>query len=347
MAQATIRDVAREADVSVASVSRVLNGHSNVRAAVRERVQAAAAALGYVPHAGARNLSLAKTNAIGVMLPDLHGEFFSETARGIDSEASARGLQLLLSNAHADPAHAVETLRTLRGRVDGVIIMAPDLDPNQLFQHLPASLPAVLINCRDNQEGRAELRVDNVAGAEAMTEHLIGIGRRNIVHLSGPKGNAEAAARLEGYRTAMARHGLTPRVLPGDFFEEAGTAAAETLLRELDDPDGADALFAANDMMAIGAMMRFRRAGVAVPRCIAIAGFDDVPLARLISPALTTMRVGIAGIGARAVARLAALIAGGVDQAVEPRIPELIVRESTGEIINKEKPACREQGYTS
>ena len=342
MSHATIRDVAREADVSVASVSRVLNGHSNVRPAVRERVQAVAAALGYVPHAGARNLSLARTNAIGVMLPDLHGEFFSETARGIDSEASVRGLQLLLSNAHANPARAIETLRTMRGRVDGVIIMAPDLDPEQLFQHLPPSLPAVLINCRGNVQGRAELRVDNVAGAEAMVEHLVSTGRRRIVHLTGPDGNSEAQARVAGYRAAMARHGLVPRILPGDFFEEAGTAAAEELLGELDEPEAPDALFAANDMMAIGAMMRFRRAGVPVPGRIAIAGFDDVPLARLISPALTTMRVGIAGIGARAVVRLTALIAGGLDHAVEPRTPELIVRETTGPTINTEQPAGRE-----
>ena len=229
MVHATIRDVAREADVSVASVSRVLNGHSNVRPAVRERVQAVAAALGYVPHAGARNLSLARTNAIGVMLPDLHGEFFSETARGIDSEASVRGLQLLLSNAHANPARAIETLRTMRGRVDGVIIMAPDLDPEQLFEHLPPSLPAVLINCRGNVQGRAELRVDNVAGAEAMVDHLVSTGRRRIVHLSGPEGNSEAQARVAGYRAAMARHGLAPRIVPGDFFEEAGAAATDYL----------------------------------------------------------------------------------------------------------------------
>jgi LacI family transcriptional regulator len=347
MVHATIRDVAREADVSVASVSRVLNGHSNVRPAVRERVQAAATALGYVPHAGARNLSLARTNAIGVMLPDLHGEFFSETARGIDSEASARGLQLLLSNAHANPARAVETLRTMRGRVDGVIIMAPDLDPQEMFGHLPASLPAVLINCRENTEGRAELRVDNAAGAEAMVEHLVAIGRRRIVHLSGPEGNSEAQARVAGYRAAMVRHGLAPRVLGGDFLEESGVAAAEELLPELDGSGAADALFAANDMMAIGALMRFRRAGVDVPGRIAIAGFDDVPLARLISPALTTMRVGIAGIGARAVVRLAALIAGGVDHAVEPRTPELIVRETTGATTDTKQPACREQGQQS
>ena len=330
--------------MSVASVSRVLNGHSNVRPAVRDRVQAAAAALGYVPHAGARNLSLARTNAIGVMLPDLHGEFFSETARGIDGEASARGLQLLLSNAHANPARAIETLRTMRGRVDGVIIMAPDLDPQEMFGHLPPSLPAVLINCRENPQHRAELRVDNVAGAEAMTEHLVAIGRRRIVHLAGAEGNQEAQARVAGYRAVMARHGLTPRVLPGDFLEESGVSAAEVLLRELEGSDAPDALFAANDMMAIGAVMRLRRAGVDVPGRIAIAGFDDVPLARLISPALTTMRVDIAGIGARAVVRLAALIAGEVDHAVEPRTPELIVRETTGAADHRKKPACREQG---
>jgi LacI family transcriptional regulator len=327
MPHATIRDVAREAAVSVASVSRVLNGHGNVRPALRARVRAAADALGYVPHAGARNLSLARSGAIGVVLPDLHGDFFSEIMRGMDREASARGLQLLLSNMHDDPAQGIEALHTMRGRVDGLVVMAPHVDPDLLLAHLPAGIPAVLVNCAPHHERRAEIQVDNAAAARVMTEHLIATGRRAIVHIAGAAGNAEATARRQGFEAAVAAHpGVTGRVIQGDFQEASGTAAVARLLA---DRRGADAIFAANDMMAIGALMALRRAGVAVPGDIAVAGFDDIPVARLIAPALTTMRVDIVSVGMRAVTRLAALIAGGTDTATEARTPTLIVRETT------------------
>ncbi len=325
---ATIRDVARQAAVSVASVSRALNGHDTVRPATRLRIEAAAAELRYFPHAGARSLSTARANAIGVVLPDVHGEFFSEALRGMDREASARGLQLLLSNMHADTDRAVDALKAMRGRVDGMVVMAPHIDPDRLFAQLPPDLPAVLINCAAHHERRPELRVDNVSGAEAIVDHLVATGRRRIVHLSGPAGNVDADDRVRGYRRALARHpGVAPaRVIAGDFLEESGTAAAAVLVA---DNDGVDAVFAANDMMAIGLMTALRRAGRDVPDDIAIAGFDDIPLARLVSPALTTMRVGIADIGARAVARLAGVIAGIDDRLIEACQPQLIIRETT------------------
>lgn len=341
MPYATIRDVAREAEVSVASVSRVMNGLANVRPALRLKVQAAAERLGYVPHAGARNLSLARAGAIGVVLPDLHGEFFSEILRGMDREASDRGLQLLLSNMHADADRAVQALRTMRGRVDGLIVMAPHVDPDVLFGQLPPGLPVVLVNCAPHHERRPEMRIDNRAGAEAMVDHLHATGRRRIVHLSGPEGNIEAAERADGYRAAMARHGLEPRVLRGDFMEESGVAAAEALLAGEDLPD---ALFAANDMMAIGALATLRRAGVAVPGTIALAGFDDIPLARLVSPSLTTLRVGIAQVGARAIARLAGAIAGTVDLEIEVAVPELVPRETTASVHRQQARITGNEG---
>lgn len=325
MAHATIRDVARAANVSIATVSRALNGHGNVRANLRERVQSVAAALGYVPHTCARSLSLAQTNAIGVMLPDLHGEFYSEALRGMDGEASARGLQLLLSNMHGD-RRGTETLQFMRGRVDALILMAPDIDPERLLTHLPTSLPTVLISCPDVAADHPQFRIDNAAGADAMVEHLIASGRRRIVHLSGPRGNRDAEERIAGYREAMARHGLSPRILTGNFEEETGTAAALQLIA---DAERADALFAANDMMAIGAMVAFQRAGLAVPDDIAVAGFDDIPLARFVTPALSTMRVGIAEIGAEAVSRIAAILAGETDTDVRRIVPQIIARAST------------------
>ena len=325
MAHATIRDVARAANVSIATVSRALNGHGNVRAALRDHVHSIANALGYVPHTGARSLSLARTNAIGVMLPDLHGEFYSEALRGIDREASARGLQLLLSNMHGDQ-RGTETLRFMRGRVDALVIMAPDVDPERLLAHLPASLPTVLISCPDVTADHPQFRIDNAAAVEAMVDHLIASGRRQIVHLSGPRGNRDAEERIAGYHAAMIRHALVPRVLTGDFEEESGTVAAQALLA---DTDRADALFAANDMMAIGALVAFQRAGLRVPDDIAVAGFDDIPLARFITPALTTMRVGIAEIGAEAVSRAAGILAGGSDTEIRWVEPQIKMRAST------------------
>lgn len=326
MAHATIRDVAREAGVSVASVSRALNGHNNVRVALRDHVRTVADRLGYVPHLGARSLSMARTHAIGVMLPDLHGEFFSELVRGIDRAASARGLQLLLSNMHADAARAAEAARAMRGRVDGLLVMAPDLDVEALFAHVGGGVPALLLNCADNPLGRAELRVDNVAAATAMIDHLVAGGHRRIVHVAGPAGNHEARERVRGYRQAMAAHGLAADVVDGDFSEEAGTRAAALLLAAGDRPD---AVFAANDMMAIAVLVALREGGVAVPGEIAVAGFDDIPLARLFSPALTTMRVDIAAIGERSLERLAGIIAGTPDRAIEWRAPSLVVRQTS------------------
>lgn len=326
MAHATIRDVAREAGVSVASVSRALNGHNNVRVALRDHVRTVADRLGYVPHLGARSLSMARTHAIGVMLPDLHGEFFSELVRGIDRAASARGLHLLLSNMHADAARAAEAARAMRGRVDGLLVMAPDLDVEALFAHVGGGVPALLLNCADNPLGRAELRVDNVAAATAMTDHLVAGGHRRIVHVAGPAGNHEARERVRGYRQAMAAHGLAADVVDGDFSEEAGTRAAALLLAGVDRPD---AVFAANDMMAIAVLVALREGGVAVPGEIAVAGFDDIPLARLFSPALTTMRVDIAAIGERSLDRLAGIIAGTPDRAIEWRAPSLVVRQTS------------------
>jgi DNA-binding LacI/PurR family transcriptional regulator len=236
----------------------------------------------------------------------------------------------LLSNLH-DGDRAVGMLHTMRGRVDGLIIMAPHIDPALLLAGIPPSIPAVLVNCAAPGKDRPTLQVDNVAGARTMTEHLIATRRRAIVHLSGPDNNAEARERIAGYCAAMDAAGLPHRIVEGDFMQETGAALTPQILH--DHPD-ADAIFAANDMMAIGALIALRAAGVDVPGRIALAGFDDIPLSRLISPSLTTMHVDIAGIGERAVARLTEAIAGAKDHQLEMSLPELMVRETT-----QKKPA--------
>ncbi|MFS0737634.1 LacI family DNA-binding transcriptional regulator [Sphingomonas sp. 1P06PA] len=329
MAHATIRDVARMADVSVASASRALNGMANVRAATADRVRAAADALGYVPHAGARSLSIKRAHAIGVVLPDLHGEFFSELVRGMDRQASRLGFNLLLSNMHADPDQAIAALRAMRGRVDGLVVMAPHLDTAAILAGGGGALPAILINTAGDTQGRGVIRVDNRAGAEAMVAHLLAIGRTRIAHLAGPRGNADAEQRIEGFNAALKAAGITraPLMIAGDFTDQAGADAVAALLPRLDE---IDAIFAANDMMALGCLMALREHGIHVPDRIAVAGFDDVPIARYVTPALTTMRIDVAALGERAVARLAdAIDARPESGAVEIVTPELVIRGTT------------------
>jgi LacI family transcriptional regulator, galactose operon repressor len=324
MAEATIRDVARRAQVSVATVSRALNGLENVSDQTRARVTDAVRELGYVPHAGARSLSLARSNAIGVVLPDLHGEFFSEIVRGMDREASRRGYLLLLSNMHGRKEQAVTALHAMRGRVDGLIVMAPHLSEAELAQALPVQLPAVLINTRAAEDGRPAIHLDNEAGTAAVVEHLVALGRTRLVHIAGPAGNLDAQERAEAFRKACAAHSVHCEVVQGDFAEESGAAAIEALLRSGRD---FDAVFAANDNMALGALQALRAAGKRVPQDVAVAGFDDIPLANLVG--LTTVRVRIAELGERALERLLLVLAGEDGGGDEMHAPELVVRSTT------------------
>lgn len=328
MADATIRDVARHAQVSVASVSRVLNRPHDVSEKTRTRVADAVRSLGYVPHAGARSLSLARTNAIGVVLPDFHGEFFSEIVRGMDREASRHGYMLLLANVHAGSEQSTNALRAMRGRVDGLIILAPHLSESELADALPARTPAVLINSRGDAGGHPSVRLDNAAGARAVADHVISLGCKQVVHIAGASGNLDAQERADAFRDAMRRQGVTVEVMQGDFSEESGEAVVAALLSS---GHNVDAIFAGNDMMAIGALQALRQAGLRVPEDVAVVGFDDVPLARHVG--LTTVRVRIAELGERALDRLTSILAGEEDGGgQELHMPELIVRGTTNQL---------------
>ena len=325
MAGVTIRDVARLAQVSVASVSRALNGLANVHPDTRERVVSAANELGYIPHAGARSLSLARAQTIGVVLPDIHGEFFSEIVRGMDRQAGSHGYLLLLSTMHAGNGQAGSALRAMRGRVDGLIIMAPHVAPEAVEDALPPEVPALLINSPAGKRALPRLRLDNFAGAQAVVRHLLEGNRRRLLHIAGPDGNIDAAERAEAFRRAVAGSGAEWRILPGDFTEEAGEGGARAILSG---EVACDAVFAANDMMALGCLHALRAGGVAVPDEVAVAGFDDVPLARYL--ALTTVRVRIAELGARAIDRLIGQLgADRSDQDDELHLPELVIRATT------------------
>lgn len=329
---ATIKDVARVAGVSVATVSRALNGAENVLPDTRQRIVEVARELRYSPSGAARSLITRRTDTIGALLPDLHGEFFSELIRGIDQAARARGLHLLLSSSHDDANEAAAALRAMNGRVDGLIVMSPHADDDFLSQNLPPALPAVLLNSGVSKPTQRVFAVDNFGGARAMTEHLVRSGRRRIAFLGGPQANFEARERERGYRAGLVGlgEGAEPWLLEGDFSEAGGQRAAAALLA-LPAADRPDAVFAANDIMAIGLLGALQAAGVRLPEDMALAGFDDIPIARYVSPALTTMHVPIAALGGQALDALADTLASNATDASATVMPvQLVVRRSCG-----------------
>lgn len=326
---ATIKDVARAAGVSVASVSRALNGRDNVTEDTRRRVLEAAARLRYTPNDAARSLITRRTRTVGAVLPDLYGEFFSELMRGMDAAARAHGLHLLVAGARGSAEETAGALRALSGRVDGLLVMSPHADAQLLGATLPAALPTVLMNTPVAGRRYRSLSIDNHGGARAMTRHLLGLGHRRIAFIAGPVGNFDAAERLRGYRDALGRaRAGGETLLQGDFSEESGYRAA-LRLRELERRP--DAIFAANDTMAIGCLFGLGELGLRVPEDVALAGFDDIPTARYVTPPLSTVRVRIAELGTRALESLAAAIAAPQAAPRAERVGcSLVIRRSCG-----------------
>jgi LacI family transcriptional regulator len=325
----TIKDVAREAGVSVATVSRVMNGHAAVTPETRERIQRVATELRFMPSSAARSLITRRTHTVGALLPDLHGEFFSELIRGIDLAARSRGLHLLVSSSHDNAAEAAAALRAMHGRVDGLLVMSPHVDANFLGGNLPPGLPAVLMNTGVDDAEHTTLRVDNFGGAQAMVRHLVAVGHRRIAFIAGPAHNHDAQERLRGYRAALAESlpGTPELVFQGDFTDASGERACRELLALAERPS---AVFAGNDMMALGCLAALDSAGLEVPRDIALAGFDDIPICRYLRPALTTVRVPIVEMGALALAELASAIEAPLrpPAGAQTLRTELVVRQS-------------------
>ena len=191
----TIKEVAARAGVSVATVSRALNGIGPVKKDTLDRVMEAARVLRFVPHSGARSLSTKTTHTVGLILPDLHGEFFSEVIRGADLAARRRGYHLIVSGSHNNPDDMAAVLRAMRGRVDGLMLMSPELAFDAIVNEVPAAMPVVTVNVEVKRFG--SVTIDNYAGARAMMRHLAGLGHERIAFICGPHGNADAAERVD------------------------------------------------------------------------------------------------------------------------------------------------------
>lgn len=326
----TIRDVARHAEVSIATVSRVLNAPDKVRELKRRRVEEAIKALDFRPNQMARGLLNKETGGIGVILPYVGGEFFSEFLTSIDKAAQENGFFLMISTSHRNTEAMELVLQNMRSRVDGIMIMASDGTP-QMLQSLDAGPgPVIFVNTDGAGQGLETINFDNYMGACLATEHLIALGHTRIAMLKGPEASFDATERLRGYRDTLKKHRLLtdPELeLPGDFTPEAGNTAAQQLLRIENRPT---AIFGANDQSTIVLMSVLRSHGIQIPEQMSVVGFDDIPAAQYAAPPLTSIRVPVGAIGKMAINRLIQAIRKKAGEPETHVLPvELIVRAST------------------
>ena len=308
-AKVTIHEVARSAGVSVATVSRVFNSSDLVAKQTGEKIRSVARRLNYIPNASARSLSMKRTETIGMLLPDMHGEFFSEIIRGADAIAHKERYHLLLSASHSNKEELETAIRMMSGRVDGFILMSPHLDSETLVTRYLRSIPAVILSSSEARGTHDSIRIDNVGGAQQVMRHLISLGHRRIAIVKGDPGNEDGHERLEGYLAELRANSIDMKeeiIVCGDFTERSGYAAGRTLLDLKNRPT---AVFASNDEMAIGVLRCFREAGIEVPREIAVAGFDDIQISSLIHPSLTSVHVDISDLGSLAAERLIEILA--------------------------------------
>jgi LacI family transcriptional regulator len=300
----TIKEVAKKAHVSTATVSRVFNNSGPVGEATRQRVMEISRKLHYTPNQAGRMLSTQRSDALGLLMPDLHGGFFSEVIRGMDLAAQKSHYHILVSSSHNHKDEIRGGIEMMRGRVDGLIIMSPDIDAHTLNNNLPKSLPVVLLNCFVDGDSFDSLNIDNYNGAYQVVRHLVEHGHKRIAMIKGKVKNYDASERTRGFRAAVRDLGLDLAYCyeaEGNFSGESGYSAMKKILEFSPHPT---AVFAANDSMAIGAISALREQNIKVPGDIALVGFDDIPIAEFMLPPLSSVRVKISELGTLAVHRL-------------------------------------------
>ncbi len=325
----TIKEVAKQAGVSISTVSRVFNNTAFVDEPTKAKVLLAAKELHYTPNQAARSLTKSETRTIGLILPGIFGEYFSEVLRGMDAVASDADFDIMISGAKGITTKFEKSIRAMAGRVDGLIIMSPILQGAQLRELIPVNIPTVLLNSDEEHPDFDTVNINNSEGAYLAVNHLIRLGHRRIALIKGSENTYDSQQRTEGYRKAIRANGLDQyRVeVNGSFTKSSGYDAARELLAQEERPT---AIFAANDAMALGAMSALQEHGIAVPNTIAVVGFDDIPMSQYSNPKLTTIRVDLKHFGRYAMERVLVAVRDRSTHKVEHTMinVELVVRSS-------------------
>lgn len=325
--RANIRDVAARAGVAVKTVSRVLNGHPYVSAAMRERVERAVAELDFVPSMAARILSGSKSNQIALIYDNHSPYYMFQIQSGCWDVCKAHGIRLLAQPVDVADPTVGDQVRGLvsETHVDGIVLSSPVTDCAAVLRTLDAmDIPFVRISPGTNHALTSSVFMDDAQAADDMTTHLINLGHRRIGFIKGHPNHMGSDDRLFGYRRALDRAGIAfePQlVLPGKFDFESGRAAAGVLLAMADRPS---AIFAANDDMAAGVLAVAHERGLSLPQDLSVAGFDDTTLARTVWPALTTIHQPMAEL-ARTATEI--LIAGG--DITHRRLPHRLIERAS------------------
>lgn len=324
---ATIVDVAREAGVSFKTVSRVLNGEPNVREPTRARVMEAVRTLGYRANPYARNLRATQSRLIAVYYSNPSRNYTSEIQLGVLQRCNAEGFNAIFEQMTG----GIDTLVSLRGDPDlaGVILVPPLTEDITLIRRLiDTAIPFVRLAPSGASGEAGHVSMDDERAALEMTEYLIGLGHRRIGFIAGPSDHPQARLREAGFLAALSRQGLKPEpglIAAGNFHFESGLRAAEKLLSAADPPT---AIFASNDDMAASVLAVAYRKNLRIPQDLSVAGFDDTPLASVVSPSLTTIYQPIREMAAQAAGMLFGKAATeGALSAVLPH--RMAVREST------------------
>jgi LacI family transcriptional regulator len=327
----TIRDVAAQAGVSATTVSHVVNETRPVSPAVRDRVLAAMVQLGYQPNALARSLRRKQTHTLGMIVPDSANPFFAEVARGIEDASFQLGYSAILCNSEGDPARERFYLDLLsKKQVDGIVLVAAGETSGQDLPPHVREIPMVVIDRAVVGLQVDCILADNAGGGRLATRHLVELGHRRIGCVAGPDGLTPSTERLQGYRRALQEASLPADealVVRGDFHDQGGFDGA---LRLLELPHPPTAIFACNDLMAIGAVAAALRAGRSVPSTLSVVGFDDIHLSAFLNPPLTTVAQPKFRLGELACRLLSERLA---DRSLAPRHQllgvQLVLRQTT------------------
>jgi DNA-binding LacI/PurR family transcriptional regulator len=288
--EVTIVDVARHAGVSIATVSHALSGNRRVAQATRDRIRHSVRELGYRPNAFARSLRTERSHMVSLIIPDITNPYYPTLARGLQDAVHPGGYQSFVCNTDARRDEERSFLNdALQRRVDGIAFAAFATTARMLSAVLRADIPLVSFGTTIRHTKVDQVSSDDLAGAREATEYLIDKGYDPIAMIGGPPGSPPSERRLEGFRAALGAVGTRfdrRSVATGDFTRSGGAAAMRELLSRRGRPR---AVFCANDLMAIGAMDAIRRAGLRVPRDVAVMGYDDIEAAALVTPELTTV----------------------------------------------------------
>ncbi|NPV80580.1 MAG: LacI family DNA-binding transcriptional regulator [Firmicutes bacterium] len=312
MSSVTIKDVAKLAGVSLSTASYVLNNKGAVSEKTRDKVLLAARKLNYKPNAIARSLVTGSSKTIGLLIPDISDPYFTEIVKGVEECANSNGYSVILCNTDRKLEKENQYFNILKEkRADGIILTGGAMNNDRHLLRLEDDNIAVVVIGRHSLPFRAVV-VDNVMAAREVTEYLLGKGHRRIGFISGSLLSTTSQDRLEGYKQALAFHGVPydeSLVSEADFKVQGGMEAARRFF-ELPMERRPTAVFAGNDQMAIGVMGAAREYGLRVPEDIAVVGFDDIPLASLVTPSLTTVRLPMYEMGYKAMELLLESIAG-------------------------------------